>query len=335
MSIRSWLRREPRVSTSCILDILRLVQNRRIAILIPCYNERENILLLYERVRRAAVQFTVGEVTLLFIDNCSTDGTVEVIRELATRDANVQLIVNRRNFGHVRSPFHGLLQATGDAAIVLPADLQVPPELVGELIQKWEAGNSVVLLQRTNAEETFFFRLMRRAYYRIIRRFADVELLENTPGWGLYDRKVIEGFRVLHDPYPYVRGLVSELGFDVATIPYKEANRTRGISKNNLYTLFDVAMLAMTTHSKVPLRLATMLGFTLAALFGLSGLAYLIYKLIFWDRFPVGMAPVVIGLFFFASVQLFFIGIIGEYIGAIYTKVTKRPLVVEKERINF
>jgi len=311
------------------------VEKRKITVLVPCYNERENVASLYERIRASLEETPSVEGNVLFVDNRSIDGTSDAIRNISNTDPRVRLIINQRNFGHVRSPFHGLLQADGDAVIVLPADLQVAPELIPEFVQKWEAGSSVVLVQRTDAEETFLFRWIRRTYYRIVRQLADIQLLENTPGWGLYDRKVIETFRALDDPYPYVRGLVSELGFNVTTIPYRESNRTRGISKNNFYTLFDIAMLAMTAHSKVPLRLATMLGFGLATLFGASGVGYLVYKLIFWDRFPVGMAPVVIGLFFFASVQLFFIGIIGEYIGAIYTKVTKRPLVVEKERINF
>jgi glycosyltransferase involved in cell wall biosynthesis len=276
-----------------------------------------------------------NEYVHLFIDNASVDGTQEELRKLAAEDPRVKVIINQRNFGHVRSPFHGLLQAGGEAVIVLAADLQDPPELIPEFVRLWRKGSKVVLGQKRNSAEAPLFFVVRRAYYRLVRRLADVDLIENVTGFGLYDRKVIEAFRALDDPYPYVRGLVSELGYPVALVPYEQPRRARGITKNNFYTLYDVAMLGITSHSKVPLRLATMLGFGASAASFLVGLAYLVYKLVFWDRFALGVAPVVIGLFFFASVQLFFIGIIGEYIGAIHTRVTKRPLVVEKERINF
>jgi glycosyltransferase involved in cell wall biosynthesis len=227
------------------------------------------------------------------------------------------------------------LQAHGDAVIVIAADLQDPPELIPRFLKLWRDGHEVVLGQKKNSEESRLFFLVRKAYYRLVKRLADVDLIENVTGFGLYSRKVIEDLRALEDPYPYVRGLISELGYSIALVPYEQQKRRRGITKNNFYTLYDVAMLGITSHSKVPLRLATMLGFTASALSFLVGLAYLVYKLVFWDRFALGVAPVVIGLFFFASVQLFFIGIIGEYIGAIHTRVSKRPLVVEKERINF
>ncbi len=271
----------------------------------------------------------------LFIDNASTDGTQSELRKLAAEDPTVRIIFNQRNFGHVRSPYHGLLQARGAAVIVIASDLQDPPELIPEFIRLWIEGHAVVLGQKKNSAESSLFFAVRRAYYRLVKRLADVDLLENVTGFGLYDRTVIEGFRALDDPYPYVRGLISELGYSVALVPYDQPRRIRGKTKNNLYTLYDVAMLGITSHSKVPLRLATMLGFAASALSFLVGLGYLVYKLAFWERFALGMAPVVIGLFFFASVQLFFIGIIGEYIGAIHTRVSKRPLVVEKERINF
>lgn len=306
-----------------------------VTILTPCFNEVDNIASLYSRFVQALTVAGIEDFRLMFIDNGSTDGTQEILRKLALGEPRLGLIFNQRNFGHVRSPFHGLLQAPGDAVIVMAADLQDPPELIPEFIKKWKVGYPVVVGQKVNSEESWLFFTLRRAYYKLVKKLADVELLENVTGFGLYDRKVIEAFRALDDPYPYVRGLISELGFPVARVPYEQPKRKRGLTKNNFYTLYDVAMLGITSHSKIPLRLAAMLGFALSVVFGLSGMGYLVYKLVFWDRFPVGMAPVVIGLFFFASVQLFFIGIIGEYIGAIYTKVTKRPLVVEKERINF
>jgi glycosyltransferase involved in cell wall biosynthesis len=247
----------------------------------------------------------------------------------------VKVILNQRNFGHVRSPFHGLLQARGDAVIVMAADLQDPPDLIPEFVRKWREGYPVVVGEKSNSGEPSWVFTLRRCYYLLVNRLAEVELLENVTGFGLYDRKVIEAFRALDDPYPYVRGLISELGFPVARVPYHQPQRQRGLTKNNFYTLYDLAMLGITSHSKVPLRLAAMAGFAASLLsFGI-GFVYLLYKLIFWQRFALGIAPVVIGLFFLGSVQLFFIGIIGEYLGAILTKVTKRPLVVEKERLNF
>lgn len=275
------------------------------------------------------------EYVHLFIDNGSTDGTRAELRKLAAEDSRVRVIINNRNFGHVRSPFHGLLQAEGDAVIVMAADLQDPPELIPEFIRLWREGHEVVLGQKTNSQESPLFFAIRRAYYRLVKRLADVELLENVTGFGLYSRKAIEDLRALDEPYPYVRGLVSELGYKIARVPYEQPKRVRGITKNNFYTLYDVAMLGITSHSKVPLRLATMLGFASACVSFAVGLAYLIYKLVFWDRFAAGTAPLVIGLFFFASVQLFFIGILGEYIGAIHTRVFKRPLVIERERIGW
>jgi glycosyltransferase involved in cell wall biosynthesis len=306
-----------------------------ITILTPSRNERENVRPLHDQIRGAITQLSGLSFEHLFIDNASTDGTQNELRKLAAGDPSVKIILNQRNFGHVRSPYHGLLQAPGDAVIVMAADLQDPPEMIPELVRLWREGNQVVLGQKKNSAEPRLFFVVRKAYYRLVKRLADVDLLENVTGFGLYDRKVIEAFRALDDPYPYVRGLISELGFPVALVPYEQPHRARGRSKNNFYTLYDVAMLGITSHSKVPLRLATMLGFAAAALSFVVGLIYLVYKLVFWQRFALGVAPVVIGLFFFASVQLFFVGVIGEYIGAIHTRVTKRPLVVEKERINF
>ena len=290
---------------------------------------------LYERVRSEMAKLTEVKYGLLFIDNASTDGTQIELRKLATEDSKVRVILNRRNFGHVRSPYHALLQAPGDAVIAMASDLQDPPTLIPEFIRLWCDGSLVVLGQKRSSDEAPVIFAIRKAYYRLVGRLADVELPENVTGFGLYDRTVIESFRKLDEPYPYVRGLISELGYAVAFVPYDQPRRRRGFTKNNFYTLYDLAMLGITSHSKVPLRLATMLGFAASALSFLVGLGYLVYKLVFWDRFALGVAPVVIGLFFFASVQLFFIGIIGEYIGAIHTRVTKRPLVVEKERINF
>jgi glycosyltransferase involved in cell wall biosynthesis len=260
---------------------------------------------------------------------------VAVLKEIAAVDKRLKIIVNTRNFGHVRSPHHALLQVRGDAAIAMASDLQDPPELIPQLIEQWEAGFKVVFAQKTKSKESPLFRLVRTSYYRLIGRLSEVEMVEHVTGFGLYDQRVIGDLRRLDDPYPYFRGLICDLGYERALVEFVQPTRVRGITKNNFYTLYDLGMLGITNHSKVPLRLAAMLGFAMAALSFLVGFGYLFAKLVFWDRFTLGTAPVVVGLFFFASVQLFFTGIVGEYIGAIHTQVLKRPLVIEAERINF
>jgi glycosyltransferase involved in cell wall biosynthesis len=239
-----------------------------------------------------------------------------------------------RNFGHIRSPFHAMLQARGDAVITMASDLQDPPSLIPQFLEKWEAGYKVALGQKITSDESPIFFIIRSAYYRLVRKLADIELIEHVTGFGLYDREVIEQFRKINDPYPYTRGLVSDLGYDVARIQYHQPNRKSGFTKNNFYTLYDMAMLGITSHSKVPLRIATLLGFGLSLCSLFIAFCYFVYKLLFWNNFPVGQAPVVIGLFLFSSVQLFFTGVLGEYIAAIHTQVLHRPLVIEKERIN-
>jgi glycosyltransferase involved in cell wall biosynthesis len=243
--------------------------------------------------------------------------------------------LNARNFGHIRSPFYALLQSTGDAVILLVADLQDPPHLIKEFVKKWEEGFKVVIGIKEQSDESAIMFGVRKMYYALINRLSDTELVKNFTGFGLYDKTIIDVLREMHDPYPYFRGLISEIGFDQYRIPYRQPSRKRGITKNNFYSLYDMAMLGITSHSKIPLRLATMLGFVTSFLSLVVAFVYLVYKLIFWNSFSLGIAPMVIGVFFFASVQLFFIGIIGEYMGTIYTQVLKRPLVVEKERINF
>jgi glycosyltransferase involved in cell wall biosynthesis len=227
------------------------------------------------------------------------------------------------------------MQAKGNAVISIVADLQDPPIMIKEFIRKWEEGYKIVIGVKTQSEESPIFYAIRKGYYNLVARLSEVELIKNFTGFGLYDQKVIETLRSIEDPYPYFRGLICDIGFERAVIEYKQPSRKRGFTKNNFYVLYDIAMLGITNHSKVPLRLATMTGFTVALFSLLVALGYFIYKLIFWNSFSVGIAPLVIGLFFFSSVQLFFIGIIGEYIGSIHTQALKRPLVIEKERINF
>jgi glycosyltransferase involved in cell wall biosynthesis len=307
---------------------------KRISIITPCFNEEENVDEVYETISRVMSEFKY-DYEHIFIDNASTDKTQEKLLSLAKRDKRVKVILNTRNFGHIRSPYYGLLQGTGDAAIILASDLQDPPERIPDFIQKWEEGFKVVIGVKTSSNESGLFYLLRTAYYRTLRKLSDVELIEHFTGFGLYDQEVIQILRNLNDPYPYFRGLIADIGFPIARIPFIQPRRKRGITKNNFYTLYDMAMLGVTGYTKVPLRLATMVGFLTAVISFLVGLTYLIYKLLFWQEFVVGSAPIVIGLFFLGSVQLLFLGIVGEYIGAIYTQVMKRPLVIEKERINF
>jgi glycosyltransferase involved in cell wall biosynthesis len=306
-----------------------------VSVVTPCFNEVGNVGELYRRIR--AVLETSGRYRYehIFIDNSSTDGTTEALRELAASDRNVRVIINRRNFGQERSPHHAVLQTRGDAVVVLSSDLQDPPELIPTFLERWEQGFKVVLgVKRTSQESRAMF-LFRTAYYALIQRLSDVRLIQHATGFGLYDRVFVDLLRGLDDPHPYTRGLVAEFGFEVATIPYDQPARIRGRTKNTFYTLYDLAMVGITSHSKVPLRIATVLGFLLSALSFLVAIAYFIYKLIYWREFPVGIAPLVIGLFLSFSVQLFFMGILGEYIAVIHTRVMRRPLVVEKERINF
>jgi glycosyltransferase involved in cell wall biosynthesis len=309
--------------------------NPNISVISGCYNEEGNIEEFCDRVCGAFDSIRENNYELILIDNASTDGTQEKIRKIAAMNPRIKAIFNSRNFGHIRSPYHALMQAAGNAVICMASDLQDPPEMIPKLIEEWRKGVKTVVCVKESSEESPVFFLIRRTYYALVHRLSDTKLIQNFTGFGLYDRAIVEYCRKVDDPYPYFRGQISEIGLPIKEIPYRQPLRKRGITKNNFFTLYDLAMLGITSHSKVPLRLATMLGFSMAILSLLVAFVYLIYKLVFWYTLPVGTAPLVIGLFFFASVQLFFIGILGEYIGAIHTQVLKRPLVVEKERINF
>lgn len=303
-----------------------------VGIVLPCYNEQDNVDELYERLTKVFEGLPQYTFELLFIDNASTDGTVAKVKDLIERDSRVKLIVNARNFGHIRSPFHGMMESGGDCVVTMCTDLQDPPELIGHFLDQWERGASLVLGRKKTSEESPLFFAIRGLYYRLVRAMADVPLLEHVTGFGLYDRRVIEIMRDFNDPYPYTRGLIVEIGLPYLTIPYDQPLRKRGITKNNFYTLFDMALLGMTSHSKVPLRVATIAGFLLSGLSLLVAIAFLTLKLTFWYALPAGYAPIVIGVFFLGSVQIFLIGLVGEYVGAVLTQVRHRPLVVERER---
>jgi glycosyltransferase involved in cell wall biosynthesis len=311
-----------------------------ISVVTACYNEEQNVAEVHRQVREAMQSLPPrdGEAYTwehLFIDNASSDRTVEILRDICAADRCVKVIVNTRNFGHIRSPFHGLLEAHGDAVISIVADLQDPPEMIRAFVAQWEDGYKVVVGVKKESLERRSMFFVRTLYYKILGRLSDVPLIENFTGFGLYDRVVIDKLREIDDPYPYFRGLICDLGYDRIEVPYVQPNRARGITKNNFYSLYDMAMLGITNHSKVPLRLAAMAGFALSIVALLIALIYLVLKLSMWHTFDLGLAPLVIGVYFFGSVQLFFIGVLGEYILSIHTQVYHRPLVVEKERINF
>ncbi len=306
-----------------------------LSIITPCYNEDANVAELHARVRNAMATIADCDYEHLFIDNASTDDTVAKLKDIAAVDPHVKLIVNARNFGHIRSPMHALLQAKGDAVISIVADLQDPPEMIPELVARWRQGFAMVLCIKRSSEEDAAMFLLRKTYYALVERLSSITTVQNFTGFGLYDRQVVEAVRRFDDPYPYFRGMIAEIGLSMCTIPYDQPVRKRGLTKNNFYSLYDIAMLGIINLSKVPLRLVTALGFASACFSFIAGLGYLLYKLIYWSQFNVGIAPLVIGLFFLGSVQLVSLGIIGEYVGAIHTHVQKRPYVIEKERVGF
>lgn len=311
---------------------------KKISIISSAFNEEDNVEILYEKVKEQMLKLVDKyDYEQIVLDNASTDGTAQKLREIAASDKNFKVILNARNFGHIRSPYYGILQCSGDAIIYMASDLQDPPELIPEFIKKWEEGNKVVLAQKEKTEESFIFSVVRKFYYWLLNKANDsgAELLRNCTGFGLYDEEVVDEFRKIDDPYPYLRGLVCELGYKKTTIPFLQPKRKRGLTKNNFYTLYDNAMIGFTNHSKVPLRLAAFCGFLLSALSLILAFIYLILKLLYWEHFPMGTAPILIAVFFFSSMQLFFIGVIGEYLGAVLTQVLHRPVVIEKERINF
>ena len=309
---------------------------KKISVLIPCYNEAENV----GPISRAVTEILEKELPqydyeLVFIDNDSTDGTRDIIRGLCADNPRIKAILNARNFGQFNSPYYGMLQVTGDCVIEMVADFQDPVEMIPKYIHEWEKGYKIVIGIKTSSKENRLMYWLRSCYYKTIKKLSDVEQIEHFTGSGLYVREFIEVVRNLDDPTPFLRGIVAELGYRRKEIPYEQPRRRAGKTHNNFYRLYDAAMLSVTSYTKAGLRLATIFGSICAVVSMLIALVYLVMKLIWWDRFPAGMAPMLIGMLFLGSVQLFFIGFLGEYIMSINQRVMKRPLVIEEERINF
>jgi polyisoprenyl-phosphate glycosyltransferase len=312
------------------------MNSKIISVVTACFNEEANITAIYLEVRDVFLKYLKDyKYEHIFIDNSSEDNTVSILKEIAIKDKKVKIIVNSRNYGHIRSPYHGLIQAKGDAVISIVADLQDPPEMIVDLVKKWEEGYQVVVAIKTGSHENQLMFGIRTLYYKVLKRLSDVNIFEDFTGFGLYDKKIIEILRNIPDPYPFFRGIIAELGFKVATVPYTQPRRERGITKNNFFTLYDMGILGIINNSKVPLRLATFIGFLMAFISFLAGFGFLVGKLLFWKTFQAGIAPLLISNFFLFGLLLFFIGILGEYVGAIYTQVLARPRVYEAERINF
>ena len=312
------------------------MDKKMISVVVPTYNEQENVVPLTDTlVKIFTEELPEYNYEIIFIDNHSKDNTKTLIRRICSENPNVKAIFNARNFGQMRSPVYGFKQAYGDCVVRLNADFQDPPSLIPTFVREWEKGHKIVIGIKEKTEEGFFMAFVRRQYYKFLRKITDIGHIENFTGFGLFDKAFVDVVRNIHDPMPYFRGMVAEFGFEYKTILYQRPNRRAGKSKNHFYTLYDVAMIGITSYSKVMLRLASFLGFIIGGLSFLVALVYFIMKLVHWDWFRSGIAPLVIGVFFLGGVQLFFIGLLGEYVLAINSRVLDRPLVVEEERLNF
>lgn len=305
-----------------------------ISVVTPCYNEEKNVEDIYLRVKDI-FQGLNYRYEHIFIDNSSRDDTVAVLRRIAEHDKNVKIIVNSRNFGWIRSPFYGLLQAEGDAVVLIAADLQEPPQTIAEFIKKWEDGYKIVLGIKEKSRESFLMYKVRSLYYRLYSLLSEIEVIEHGTGFGLYDKSIIKIFRELNEAYPYLKSIIPDIGFERGIVKYVQDKRKKGFSSSSFYRLYDAAITGIISDSRIMIRIVTMFGFIASAISLLIAVAYIFLKIILWERFQLGIASIAIGVFFFISVQLFFIGVLGEYVGAIFTQVKKRPLVIEKERINF
>ena len=309
---------------------------KKISVMIPCYNELENVVPMSEAVvEQFEKNLSDYDYELVFIDNCSTDGTRDKLEAICAKNKKIKAIFNSKNFGQFNSPFYGMCQTTGDATITMCCDFQDPVDLIPKFVHEWENGYKIVSAIKTSSEESSLMYFLRSCYYKLIKKMSNIEQIEHFTGTGLYDRSFIEVLKRLDDPQPFLRGIVAELGTSRKDIPYTQAKRRSGKTHNNWYSLYDAAMLSFTSYTKIGLRMATIIGFIFATINMIIAMGYLIAKLIWWDNFSLGTAPMLIGIFFIGSVQLFFLGLMGEYILNINTRVMKRPLVVEEKRINF
>lgn len=311
---------------------------KKISIMIPCYNEVENVELISEAVINVLDEsLSQYDYELLFIDNCSTDGTREVLEKICAKNKKIKAILNVTNFGQFNSPFYGMCQTTGDCTISMCCDFQDPVELIPRFVEEWEKGHKIVSGIKTSSKESGLLYFLRTCYYKVIKNMSTVKMIEHFTGFGLYDKTFIALLKELDDPIPFLRGIVAEYGagFNMIEVEYEQARRRAGKTHNNFYSLYDAAMLSFTSYTKVGLRLATLLGFVIGILSFIVAVVYFVLKLLYWDRFAAGYVPMTIGIFLLGSIQLFFIGFLGEYILNINTRVINRPVVVEEKRINF
>ena len=309
---------------------------KKISVVVPTYNEEENVELLVDTIEKEFKKnIKTYDYEILFIDNDSVDKTQEILENICKKNKKVKAIFNAKNFGQFNSPYYGMMQSTGDATILMCADFQDPIDMLSKFIKEWENGYKIVIGIKTRSKESKTMYFLRSCYYKLIKKFSTVDQIEQFTGFGLYDKKFIEVLRNLDDTEPYLRGIVSELGFKRKEIPYEQAKRLNGKTKNNWYTLYDAAMLGITSYTKTIMRMATIFGFFFSVISLIISLTYLVLKLLFWSKFPIGTVPILIGVFLIGSIQIFFIGLIGEYIININRRVMRRPLVVEEKRINF
>lgn len=312
------------------------MQMKMISVLVPTYNEEENVIPLSQAIiEQFELKLPKYDYEILFIDNCSQDSTRKKLIMLCEKNKKIKAIFNTKNFGQFNSPYYGMCQTVGDCTISMCADFQDPVDMIPGFVNEWENGYKIVCGIKKTSKENKVMRFFRTCYYKLIKRMSDVEQIEHFTGFGLYDKSFIDTLRNLNDPSPFLRGIVAELGPKRKEIEYEQQKRRAGKTKNNWYSLYDAAMLSFTSYTKIGLRLATMMGFIFSAIGFIIALVYLVLKLIFWDNFVAGMAPILIGVFLIGSIQIFFVGLVGEYIMNINTRVMNRPLVIEEKRINF
>ncbi|MBR1773114.1 MAG: glycosyltransferase family 2 protein [Eubacterium sp.] len=307
----------------------------KISVMLPCYNEEENVVQIYEAVRSVIVDNLPNyNYEILFVDNKSTDNTRELIRKICFKDKNVKAIFNIANFGQFNSPYHALCQCSGDCVISMSSDFQDPPKYIVDMVHEWEKGNSVVCMVKTSSKENPIIYKLRGIYYNLIHKMSNIDQIKQFAGFCLFDKTFIKLLRELNDPTPFIKGIISEYAPNRVEIPYEQQKRKAGKSKNNFFTLYDAAMLSFTSYTKGGLRIATFIGLIISSLSFLLALVYLIMKLIMWNEFIAGNAPILIGVYFLGGIQLFFLGLLGEYVMTMNSRVINKPLVVEEERIN-